>query len=154
MPWITYTEEPGQCWVCVCGTGDQLSTDYPSLFAQPRWQAIYKYKATMLWLWSSLCLACFLSSRGEYLNPWSAGPVYLSGSNLVITVTADGLAPLGARPTAGTVLTKLAMLFFKFLCLSMISNTFSLMNGCQQKINCSTYRVNLCTCISLYSKKV
>ena len=45
------------------------------------------------------------------------------GLNLVITVPADGLAPNGARPTAGTVLiTKLVMIFTKFLWISVIPN--------------------------------
>ena len=41
---------------------------------------------------------------------------------LIITVLADGLAPNGARPSVGTMLTeKLDMFPFKFLRLSMIT---------------------------------
>ena len=36
----------------------------------------------------------------------SASPVYMQDLNLIITVAADGLAPLGARPSAATVLTE------------------------------------------------
>ena len=44
-------------------------------------------------------LAVLLVSLG------SAGPVYIQVINVVITVPADGLAPGGARPSAGTVMT-------------------------------------------------
>ena len=42
------------------------------------------------------------------LSLWNAGPVYLRNPDFVITVPADGLAPEGARSSAGTVvITKL-----------------------------------------------
>ena len=39
------------------------------------------------------------------IQPSSAGLVYIRDPNMVITVPTDGLAPNGARPSAGTVLT-------------------------------------------------
>ena len=39
------------------------------------------------------------------INPSSAGPVYMQDLNVIITVPADVLAPDGARPSAGTVMT-------------------------------------------------
>ena len=36
-------------------------------------------------------------------KPWSASPICIRNPTLVITVTADGLAPDGARPSVGTV---------------------------------------------------
>ena len=39
-------------------------------------------------------------------NPWSASPSYIQDRNLAITAPADALAPNGARPSAGTVLTE------------------------------------------------
>ena len=39
------------------------------------------------------------------LNPWSLAAVYIKNPNLVITEPADGLAPNGARLSAGTMLT-------------------------------------------------
>ena len=39
------------------------------------------------------------------INPWGACPMYIQDMNVVITVPADGLAPNGARPSAGTMLT-------------------------------------------------
>ena len=56
------------------------------------------------------------------VNLSNAGPVYIKDVNVVIIVPADGLAPHGARPSAGTVMiTKLY-----FLWLSKISNMFLL----------------------------
>ena len=53
-------------------------------------------------------------------------PLHIRGLNLVITVPADDLAPIGARPSAGTVLTKkLDMLSFKLRCLPIIPVTSS-----------------------------
>ena len=47
----------------------------------------------------------------SYFNPSRAGPLYTRGPNFIITEPADALAPNGARPSAGTVLTdKLDML--------------------------------------------
>ena len=40
-----------------------------------------------------------------YRNPLKAGFVYVQVPNVDSTVPADGLAPKGARPSAGTVLT-------------------------------------------------
>ena len=40
------------------------------------------------------------------INPLSASPVYIQNQNLVITVPADGLAPDGARTSAGIVMSK------------------------------------------------
>ena len=37
-------------------------------------------------------------------NPSSAGPVWIRHTKLVIAMPADGLAPDGARPSAGTAL--------------------------------------------------
>ena len=37
-------------------------------------------------------------------NPLNAGSIYMWDPNLVSTVPADGLAPNGARPSAGTML--------------------------------------------------
>ena len=39
-------------------------------------------------------------------DPTSAGPVYIRDPNLIITMSADDLAPNGARSSAGTVMTK------------------------------------------------
>ena len=48
-------------------------------------------------------------------NPLIAATVYIQHLNLVITVPADVLAPNGARPSAGTVLTEnLDMFSFNF----------------------------------------
>ena len=69
------------------------------------------------------------------LNPSSSGSIYnvycyngmmyghenIWGENLVITLPADALAPYGARPSAGTVLTRKSHKFpLKFLQLSAI----------------------------------
>ena len=55
------------------------------------------------------------------VNPFSSGPIYIQDPNFVITVPADVLAPNGARPSPGTVLTEnLDMFSFKFRCLLMI----------------------------------
>ena len=40
------------------------------------------------------------------LNSVGAGPIYIQAVNVVITVPTDVLAPAGARPSAGTVLTE------------------------------------------------
>ena len=45
--------------------------------------------------------------------PWSAGTICVLDPYLVITVPADGLAPNGARPSAGTVLTIQSDMFFQ-----------------------------------------
>ena len=56
------------------------------------------------------------------LNHSSAGPDYIQDPHLVNTVSADGLAPDGARPYAGTVMTTNIVL--KYLYLLMISNMY------------------------------
>ena len=43
----------------------------------------------------------------EFINPVIASCIYLWGSNFVIIVAADGLAPKGAWPSAATKLTKI-----------------------------------------------
>ena len=49
------------------------------------------------------------------VNPANAGPINTQDLNLVNTVPADGLAPIGARPSAGAVMTtKLHMFSMKF----------------------------------------
>ena len=49
-------------------------------------------------------------------NPASAGPVCILELNSVIIMPADGLAPNGARPLAGTMLTEKENMFSsKFL---------------------------------------
>ena len=50
-------------------------------------------------------------SGTNHNQPSSAGPVYIKDLNLLITVPADGLAPIGARPSAGTVLIENSALF-------------------------------------------
>ena len=40
------------------------------------------------------------------VNPSSLIPLYIQDRNLATTVSADGLAPKGARPSAGTVVSK------------------------------------------------
>ena len=47
----------------------------------------------------------FKVSKTDRVNSLSAGPIYIWDPNFVITVPADGLAPNGARPSAGTVMT-------------------------------------------------
>ena len=44
-------------------------------------------------------------TRPEWVNTSSDSPLYVVDLNIAITVAADGLAPDGARPSAGTVLT-------------------------------------------------
>ena len=55
--------------------------------------------------WQSFAMANQYVSM-HAINPLNAGPVYIQDKNLVITVPADVLAPDGARPSAGTVLSK------------------------------------------------
>ena len=45
------------------------------------------------------------------INPPNAGPMHIRPPGLVITVSADGLAPSGARPSADTVLIKILDMF-------------------------------------------
>ena len=62
-------------------------------------------------------------SRPQWVNPSIAAPVYIRNTSRAITVTADVLAPNGARHTICTVLAKnLSMLPKKFLFLIMIVN--------------------------------
>ena len=52
-------------------------------------------------------LTVVLWTAGAYEgNPWSASAICMQDLNLVITVSADGLAPDSARPSAGTVMTR------------------------------------------------
>ena len=61
--------------------------------------------------------------KTKKVNVSIAGPIC---PNLVIIVPADALAPNGARPSAGTLLTtKLHKFSVKLLLLLMISNNFS-----------------------------
>ena len=62
-----------------------------------------------------------------------ASPIYLQGPYFVIAVPADGLAPLGARPSAGTVMTEKLDIYF-FHILMVINDSISpLRIGCQSK---------------------
>ena len=57
----------------------------------------------------------------KWVNHVRVSPIYIRDLNLIITVSADVLAPNGARPSADTVLTeKWDTLSFKFRWLSMI----------------------------------
>ena len=51
------------------------------------------------------------SSQIEDADTWGAGHIYIRDVNLVITVPADGLAPNGARPSAGKVLMTIMICF-------------------------------------------
>ena len=53
---------------------------------------------------SALCTNMYAGI--QKVNPLSINPVYIQDKNLVITAPADGLAPKGARPSAGTVVTE------------------------------------------------
>ena len=55
-----------------------------------------------------------LEWQSVIFNPLNAGSENTQGLNLVITVHADVLAPKGARPSAGTVLTKKLRFFQSF----------------------------------------
>ena len=50
-------------------------------------------------------------SQPQCVNPVSAGPVYIRNPNFVTNVPADGPAPNGARPSAGTVLNEALDMF-------------------------------------------
>ena len=53
----------------------------------------------------NLCCQFTGSQLSQGGNLSSAGPIYIQKPDFVITLPADGLAPNGARPSAGTVLT-------------------------------------------------
>ena len=56
---------------------------------------------------------CFLYVTENVITPSNNGPVNTEDLNLVISVSADGLLPNGARPSAGIVRTWNAWMFFK-----------------------------------------
>ena len=64
-------------------------------------------------------------SRPQCVNLSSASSAHIQNSDLVITIPADGLAPNGARPSAGTVMTtKIDTFSLKLLWLLNIFDTF------------------------------
>ena len=68
------------------------------------------------------------------LNTSKVGAVYIQHSDLVITVSADGLATNGARPPTGTVLTaKLDLCTSKFRLLLEILNMCSRIRRCNSE---------------------
>ena len=82
------------------------------------------------------------------LKSWShICPIY--DWNVVVTVHADGLAPNGARPSAGTVMTKNLL---NFLIVSLPVNNFRfifiIQNDRQSLRNISTFRVFQLFCSS------
>ena len=89
----------------------------PSCLPKPCWWIIYKAKQ---YIWLDLTLEVIYTLE-VYIYMYIYICVCVQNLNLVITVPADALAPNGARPSAGTVLTeKLAMFSLKFHWLSMI----------------------------------
>ena len=54
------------------------------------------------------------------IKPWSAGPVYTRVRNLVITVPADVLVPIGARSSADTLVTDYLRHVYLSLVVSLI----------------------------------
>ena len=64
----------------------------------------------------------------RYSNTTRAGPALLRHPNLVSIVSADGLAPWGARPSAYTMLTPTLTLFIKFQWHFIISYNFLYFN--------------------------
>ena len=98
----------------------------------------------------------------QWVNCLSAGPVYIRDSHLVITVPADGLAPRGARPSAGTAMaTQLHTFSTKYHSLEVMLRYLSwpddvIQNGRRdpEKSHGTSSVKSLSSCASLYTDPI
>ena len=100
-----------------CMINENIWTSLFWTFNLKKKSQLHHRKVNMVeWLWAVMCLS-FTFYMKNFPWPYKClSCVYISDLNLVITVPADGLAPKGARPSAGTVMTSKLNTFLPSFC--------------------------------------